>query len=622
MNVLYEIWSMLDSQQRRRLALLQAVSLIMAFSTLGGMAALMQFMRVLAEPRLIDESRVLSYLYGTLGFDDRHAFIVALGLSFAGIVVLSSAINLLGSLAMTRFALHVGDSFHAALLDEYLHRDYLFHARNGSSALFNKVVYATNRVTSGLLESGLILITNSVTIALIVAAAVFVNALVASAALVWLGGIYLLIYVAARRKLFRNGMIESEVIAERARIANESLGAVKEILVLGNQGFFRRGFEEACRSISRFVLVNQAIAQSPKYVLECITVVGLVAAAILISRDRGVGSWLAELTLLGFAAYRLLPAIQQVFTSVVRIRTNRAMFESIASDLRCALQATGRAKSEASDRSRKNAASREIRLENVTFRYARDAPLAVRGVTLRIPAGAIVGFVGPNGSGKTTLVDIILGLLTPESGRVVVDEVILDGTNRADWQSGLAYVPQSIFLFDTTIGENIALGSCAADLDEERMIEVSRLARLDQLIRDLPDGYEEILGERGVRLSGGQRQRVGIARALYRNASVLVLDEATSALDGLTEQEILDTLHALRGERTIILVAHRLSTVKQCDVIFELDTGTLVRSGNYDELARYSPQFRRMLGQAAADRGDSPLLSTLPCSPQPRAKTS
>ena len=622
MNALYEIWSMLDSRQRRRLVLLQAISLLMAFSTLAGIAASMQFLAVLAEPRLIAQSRILSFLYATLGFEDQRTFVIGLGLGFAGMVLLSNAINLLGSLAMTRFALHIGDTFHGALLDEYLHRNYLFHARNNSSTLFNKVVYATNRVTSGLLESSLILITNSVTIALIVTSTLFVNALVSIAAVVWLGGIYALIYFAARRKLFNNGLLENEVIVERARIANESLGAIKEILVLGNQRFFRQRFEEACRSISRFALSNHAIAQSPKYVLECITVLGLVGTAIFVSAGRGVSSWLAELTFLGFAAYRLLPAIQQVFTSVVRIRTNRAMFESIADDLRLALRSKQHVAPAALDRSRMSPPPQEITLENVSFRYAGDAPLAVREITLRIPPGALVGFVGPNGSGKTTLVDIILGLLVPESGRVVIDETPLDDTNRAAWQSGLAYVPQNIFLLDTTIGGNIALGASAADADEERMIEAARLARLDELVRSLPGGYGEVLGERGVRLSGGQRQRVGIARALYRNASVLILDEATSSLDGLAEQEILETLQTLRSERTVILVAHRLSTVKQCDVIFELDKGTLVRSGTYDELERHSPQFRRMLGKAPGDRGEDFGRSTLPSSPQPRSKTS
>jgi len=238
----------------------------------------------------------------------------------------------------------------------------------------------------------------------------------------------------------------------------------------------------------------------------------------------------------------------------------------------------------------------EIRLEEVSFRYAPDQPWALRGVSLRVPARAAVGFVGVNGSGKTTLVDVIVGLLVPSEGRVEVDGSALDEANRAAWQSRIVYVPQNMFLLDSSIAQNIAFGIPAADINRHRLLEAVRLAQLDEFIKTLPAGYDHRVGERGIQLSGGQRQRIGIARALYREATVLVFDEATNALDGLTEQELMATLGRLRGRYTTILIAHRMTAVRSCDIIFELENGKITGSGTYDGLLKSSAVFRRMTG--------------------------
>jgi ATP-binding cassette, subfamily B, bacterial PglK len=597
MNALLEIWRLLDVRQRRRFAVLQFVSVIMAFSTLGGIAALLPFLMVLADPQLVDQNAVLSHFFRTLGFESRETFVLALGATFVTAVIVANLVNLFGALAMTRFALGVGDRFHGALLDEYLHRDYLFHARTGSAALYNKVVYATNRVASGLIESGMIFITNAVAILLIVASIVVVNPRIAALAVAWLGGTYLIVYALARRKLYRNGLIETGLIAARSRLANESLDAIREVQVLGRQAFFRDAFERTCRSISTLVSSNQAIANSPRYALECITVAGLVGAALYVSRGRDVAFWLAELTFLGFAAYRLLPAVQQIFVSVVRIRANRAMFDEVAADLRQALHGRRSSAHATTGTELSRGACHELRFENVWFSYAPDNPPALSGVTLRIPAGAMVGFVGPNGSGKTTLIEIALALLSPEHGRFMVDGIVVGAGNRDAWQSTLAYVPQNVVVLDATLAENIALGVPAAEIDIQRLEQAARRAQLGSLVQLLPQGLHAPVGEGGQRLSGGQRQRLGIARALYREATLLVLDEATSSLDGLTELEIIELLRELRGGCTILLVAHRLNVVRECDTIFELEGGALVASGTYEEMLRASPRFRRMAGQ-------------------------
>jgi ABC-type multidrug transport system fused ATPase/permease subunit len=234
----------------------------------------------------------------------------------------------------------------------------------------------------------------------------------------------------------------------------------------------------------------------------------------------------------------------------------------------------------------------EIHLRDVSFRYGAEASPALDEVTLTIPAGTAAALVGANGSGKTTLLDLIAGELLPSAGALEVDGTVIDASNRAVWQSQLAYVPQQPFLLDTTIAQNIAFG--LESIDRKRLLEAARLAKLDDFVRRLPRGYEHRVGERGLTLCGGQRQRVAIARALYRNAAVLLLDEVTNALDGLSEQEVIATLRGLRGRCTIVLVAHRLSTVRWCDVIFELEHGRLAAAGTYDELLSRSVAFRRI----------------------------
>lgn len=596
-ETLLGLWRMLDRRRRRQLVLLQIVSVVMAFCTLGGIAAVLPFFTVLAEPKSIEHVPMLDAWFHRLNFSDERDFVVALGIGFAAIVLLANAVNLIGGIAMYRFALAVGNDFHIALFDEYLHRGYRFHAGTNSSTLTSKVINETGRVTSGLLQSALTLIANLIVVACIVASVLFVQPLVALAALAGLGAGYVMIYVFARRKLLDNGVLQSKSAAARVKVVNESFAAIKEIIVTQQQDYFIQKFARSCRSISRTFADTFAISQGPRHFLESLVVVGLVGVALFSSgRETALGPWLAQLTFVGFAAYRLLPALQQVFAALVRIRADGPAFDSIAEDLRLARARRMSRQARASDPSWLGRPRHELRLEAVSFRYSDERPAAIRDVTLRILAGTTIAFVGANGSGKTTLADLIAGLLTPQSGRIEVDGIVLEASNRCDWQSTVAYVPQDIVLMDATVAENIALGVAVQDIDRSRMLRAARLARLDDCIAGLPNGYEEVLGERGTRLSCGQRQRIGIARALYREASLLILDEATGALDNFVEQDLMSTLESLRGESTVIVIAHRLRTVRECDVIFELDDGKVVASGTYQDLVRTSERFRQMVG--------------------------
>ena len=584
MRILARIWRLLDRAQRRQLIALQLLSVLVALSAVGGIAGVVPFFAVLADPQSIERNVILHALYQRLRFANHGTFVMALGGTFAVLILLANAVSLFGTLAIERFALKVGDTLFVRLFQEYLRRDYRFHLRSNASVLASNVLHETGRVSIGILQQGLVLVTNLVTITFIMASILLVNPLVAVGATIGLGAVYGAVYWITRGLLLRNGRSQSRYRAERAQIVSESFGAIRELIILNARDFFIQRFAGRCRAYSEVEFTTYAISLSPRYVLECVIVCCLVAVALYLrSGSDGVGPWLAQLSFIGLAAYRLMPALQQTFTAIVNIRAHHGAFESIAAELEQEVRTDNVVSAELAHPWR-DRPHREIRAHDVSFRYAAERAPAISSLSLRVPAGAAVGFVGVNGSGKTTLVDMLAGLLIPTSGHVEVDGIVLEHANRGAWQSAIAYVPQHVFLLDATLAENIALGMPREQIDHERLALAVKLARLGECVASLPHGYDERLGDRGSRLSGGQRQRLGIARALYRDASVLILDEATSALDNAAEEEIVDTLDALRPSRTLVMIAHRLSALRHCDVIHELKNGRIVRSGTYADL--------------------------------------
>jgi ATP-binding cassette, subfamily B, bacterial PglK len=598
--MLTTLWRLLERRRKAQLLALQLLAVLMALGTVSGIAAILPFFTVLADPASMAHSRLLSFLHQHLGLPVPGGGVraaVALGVAFIALVALANLVNIAGALLMNRFAFETGNAFAIELFESYLSRDYDFHLRTPRSILTARLLHETTRVTVGVLQSGLTLAASLVTVALIVGSMVVIDPVIAAIALGALGTTYTAIYLAARGRLLRNGVQESRHYAERTHIVGESLGAVKEILLWRAQPLFAARFAASCRAISRNALSTLAISQTPRYALELATVCALVGSALYLGvmRPRH-GPWIAALSFMGLAVYRLLPALQQAFIALVKIRADRPALESIAADLNDARIRPPRTRSAAIDAAWRGRPRQEILIEAVTFRYAPEAAPAIVDVSLRIPAGAIVGLVGDNGSGKTTLLDILAGLLVPDSGAVTVDGVPIDDTGRGAWQSTIAYVPQEVLLLDATLDENIALGPLGAG-DRERLRAAVALARLEECADELARrGRQQRLGERGARLSGGQRQRVAIARALYRQASVLIMDEATSALDEAAERSIIESLQALRAGRTIILTGHRLSSLRHCDVIFELEAGRLARSWTYEALQAAGPQ-------AAAGKG-------------------
>jgi ABC-type multidrug transport system fused ATPase/permease subunit len=400
--------------------------------------------------------------------------------------------------------------------------------------------------------------------------------------------------------LRRIGKIRLQANRERYHAVQESMGGVKELKIIGLEDIYLARFRAAAYRMARLQTTSDILGNTPRYVLEGIALGGMIllVLVLLIQRGGDLTSMVPTLGVIAAAGLRLIPALQNIYQLFTVIRQGEASLQSIHADM------TGLDQDNYLNRSKQESLparplTRRLELEGIHFAYPGTERSALRGLDLAIEANTTIGIVGGTGAGKTTLVDIILGLLDPSEGVMRVDgEPVTPETRRA-WQKTLGYVPQTIFLSDGTVAENIAFGLPHDKIDLAAVERAARVAALhDFVMKELPDGYETKVGERGVRLSGGQRQRVGIARALYHDPATLILDEATSALDNLTERAVMEAVHNIAGRKTIVMIAHRLSTVRNCDRIFLLRNGQVVASGRFEDLVREDEEFRQMAANA------------------------
>jgi ATP-binding cassette subfamily B protein len=427
-----------------------------------------------------------------------------------------------------------------------------------------------------------------VLLAAVMIALIVIDPVIALVAIVGFGASYGLVTWLTRRRLERNSLRIAFEQTQVIKALQEGLGGIRDVLLDGTQPIYCDVYRQADHPLRQAHGNNIFIGGSPRFAMEALGMVLIAVLAYVLSRHAGgVATALPALGALALGAQRLLPALQQIYSAWASIVGSRASLAGTIELLDQPLPADVLQPTSAPLRFQK-----DIRFNAVRFRYTNDGPWVLDGLNLVIPKGARVGFVGSTGSGKSTTLDLLMGLLMPTQGVLLVDGHPIRGKRIRAWQRTIAHVPQNIFLADTTLAENIAFGVPRGDIDMDRVRQVARQAQIAEFIESRPEGYNAYVGERGIRLSGGQRQRIGIARALYKQATVLVFDEATSALDNATEQSVMDAITALNRDLTVLLIAHRLTTVRRCDSIVELEGGRVVAQGTYDQLLERSPSFR------------------------------
>ncbi|MEQ9108010.1 MAG: ABC transporter ATP-binding protein [Limnobacter sp.] len=566
--------------------------LIMALLEVIGVASIMPFIAVLANPQLIETNATLSAVYGGLGFTDPQNYLFFLGVLVFILLVVSLGVKAITTYAQLRFTLMREYSLGKRLIEGYLRQPYTWFLNHHSADLGKNILSEVSIVIGQGMMPLMTLIAQGTVVLALISLLVIVDPWLALSVGLVLGLSYGVIFKVMSGFLRRIGSERVKANKDRFTAVSEAFGAAKEVKVGGLEQAYIRRFAEPAETYARNHASAQAVAQLPRYVIEAIAFGGMLLVLLyLMAQSEDLSNALPIISLYVFAGYRLLPALQQIYWSLSQLKFSSSALEAMHEDLLSL--APGEDEDRAIEPLKFN---HEIQLDGINFYYPNADLPALNEINMSIRAHSTIGLVGYTGSGKTTTVDIILGLLEPQQGRMIIDGNPINHSNRRQWQKVIGYVPQHIYLTDDSVAANIAFGvSHPEEINNSAVERAAKIVNLHNFVtNDLPEGYATKIGERGVRLSGGQRQRIGIARALYKSPQLLILDEATSALDNLTEQAVMDAVNNLGHELTIVMIAHRLSTVRQCDQIYLLDKGRIKAHGTYEELVQNNSLFRAM----------------------------
>jgi len=591
-----KLLGLLSAKERRRFYLLFAMMIVSGLVEMFTISAMFPFLAIVARPEIVETNPTLAGIYDLLGFTTVNGFLAFAGIAVFVIVVFGLLFATLTQYAIYRFAALRGASIGRRLLAGYLRQPYSWFLNQHSATVGTTILSEVNEVVLRVMLPGLKMIAQIAVALFLIVLLVVAQPVAAFTAAGLIGGVYAAIYAVARKHLTRMGRQRKQAALDKFKVTGEAMGGIKDVKLMGLEEVFLRRYE---RPAVRAALASAAVgvaSEVPRNALRAVTLGGiLLFVVVMLVRGNGdLSGLLPILGLYAFAGLRLLPALQLIYMGLTQMRFGRPALDKLYADISEHLPPVAAPAADADAPAIRLRARLELR--DVRYAYPNAERGALNGLDLAVEARTSVGVVGGTGAGKTTAVDVILGLLRPQAGALVVDGVPVSDAAVRGWQKSIGYVPQHIFLVDDTVTANVAFGVEPKDVDAAAVERAARIAELhDFVTAELPLGYKTMLGERGVRLSGGQRQRIGIARALYHDPDVLVLDEATSALDNLTERVVMDAVQNLGREKTIIMIAHRLSTVRDCDRIFLLEAGRVVAEGSYDELVESNAEFRRLV---------------------------
>lgn len=554
--------------------------ILTSFAEIISIGAVLPFLAVFVDPTRVFHHPFAVPIVQAIGFTSADQLLLPLTIAFGLAALLAGAMRLLLLWGSTRVAFATGGELGINIYRRTLYQPYAVHVARNSSEIISGIFNKANSVSTSVLMPIFNLLGSSVMLLAILVAVLIVDPVSALVAFAGFGSIYGIIIRLTRRHLATNSKRVAREVTQVLKSLHEGLGGIRDVLIDGSQAAYCKIYQNADLPLRRAKGNNDFIINSPRFAMEALGMLLIAGLAYGLSRQPdGIARAIPVLGALALGAQRLLPVLQQGYAALSSIRGSQASLEDTIALLNQPLPAYADQPAQQFILYRK-----QISLNNMSFRYTSNTPLVLHDISLTIHKGARVGFIGATGSGKSTLLDIVMGLLQPTEGSLAIDDAIIDTGNHRGWQAHIAHVPQSIYLADSTIEENIAFGLPVDQINPQRVRQSAHQAQIADLIESWPKQYQTFVGERGIRLSGGQRQRIGIARALYKQADVIIFDEATSALDNETEHAVMEAIETLGQEVTILIVAHRLTTLQNCSQIIELGNGGVLQVGTYQDL--------------------------------------
>jgi ATP-binding cassette, subfamily B, bacterial PglK len=586
-----KILFLLSKKEKKQAKTLLFLMFLTALLDVIGVASIMPFVALLANPTIIETSEIISFVFNYFNFDSERNFLIFVGVSVFFVLLLSMALRATTTFLQLRFAFFREASVGASLVERYLKQNYEWFLINHSAKLTKNILSEVSQLVQEGVLPAIVFFANLFVVLLLMIFLLVVDLNTTLVIFCTIGLSYLLIFYLVNNRLLKIGERRVHLNQARYLIVNNSFNSLKELKLYNKESMYIDSFKVAANEYAKLQASARILAQLPRFLMEAVAFGGMLLVVLfLLGNDGDFKSAVPMISLYAFAGYKLMPAMQQIYASFAHLRFIKPVVNDCYDEF-------NQLKLPSGECCYQKAFLSSIEFKNVSYKYPNESNSAIKNISFLIPKNTHIAFIGSSGGGKSTVVDLLLGLIKPQSGFIYIDGTILERNNLKSWQKNIGYVPQNINLHDGTIAENIAYSMTIEEIDNDRLIEVCKIANCHDFISNLPYGYNTKAGERGVRLSGGQKQRIAIARALFVKPTVLVLDEATSALDNINEQKIMNNIMNWNDEITIISIAHRLSSIKSADILYFMDSGEIINHGSYDDLIMSTPQFKKMINK-------------------------